>query len=149
MEPSSTFPRLFTIDEANALLAVLRPLIANVLDSVEHLRGKSETVIRSEGLAPDHPEFMDRLQKDREVAQLVHQIKAAVEEIQSYGCMCKGIEQGLVDFPCLWGGEIVFLCWQYGENDIAFWHRIEDGFAGRRPLLDPEDDESSGSKSYH
>jgi hypothetical protein len=55
----------------------------------------------------------------------------------------------LLDFPCLLGEEIVFLCWQYGEPEIAYWHRIEEGFAGRRPLLDPTVTGSSGGGPLH
>ncbi len=56
------------------------------------------------------------------------------------GCLVNGPEAGLVDFPCLLGGEIVLLCWKYGEPLVAHWHRIPDGFAGRRPLLDSSEE---------
>jgi hypothetical protein len=91
---------------------------------------------------------MNRLQENSEIARFVGEIKGLVEEIHSYGCMCKGVEQGLLDFPCMLGSEVVFLCWQYGEPSVSHWHRIEDGYAGRRPLLDA-DDGSRGSSSYH
>jgi hypothetical protein len=58
------------------------------------------------------------------------------------------VEQGLIDFPCMLGAEIVFLCWQFGEPSVSHWHRIEDGFAGRRALLDAEED-PEGHTSYH
>ena len=73
---------------------------------------------------------MDRLQQNSAIAQLVAAVKSCVEQIQSYGCICKGVEQGLVDFPCLLGAEVVFLCWQLGEPTVSHWHRIEDGFPG-------------------
>ena len=47
------------------------------------------------------------------------------------------MQLGLIDFPAELDGEIVYLCWQFGEPEVAFWHRIEDGFAGRRPLPGP------------
>jgi hypothetical protein len=51
----------------------------------------------------------------------------------------KNLDEGLVDFPALRHGETVLLCWKLGEDEIAYWHRVEDGFAGRRPLpLDPD-----------
>lgn len=149
MALTETFPRLFTIDEANALLVTLRPLVKRILENIERLREKSESVIRHQRLAPDNPDLMNRLQEDEQIALLIGQIKGWVEEIHSYGCLCKGAEQGLVDFPCLLAGEVVFLCWKYGEEGISYWHRIEDGFAGRRPLLDPEEGDPGGSTSYH
>jgi hypothetical protein len=146
---SAMFSRLFTVNEANALLPALRPLIENVLENIRRLRSKSETVIRNKNLDPDAANLMERLQEDREIARLVGELKGWVEEINSYGCMCKGAEQGLIDFPCMIGEEVVFLCWQIGEPNVAHWHRIEDGFAGRRPLLDPEEDDPDSNTSYH
>jgi hypothetical protein len=92
---------------------------------------------------------MDRLQNDGEIARLIGQVKGWVDEVDSYGCMCKGVEQGLVDFPCMLGPEVVFLCWQIGEPTVSHWHRIEDGFAGRRPLLDVDETGPDGNASYH
>ncbi len=147
MPSSQPFSRLFTVDEANELLHALRPLMERISRDLDSLKEESEVVIRDEGLSPGSPDLMERLQNNESIANLILEIKGLVEEIHSYGCVCKGIEEGLVDFPCLLGGEIVFLCWRYGEESIGYWHRIEDGFAGRRPLL--ESDEGSGNISYH
>src|SRR5574341_1074961 len=139
MESAASFPRLFTVEEANGLLPAIRPLIESILESLRRLKGKSEIVIRSEQIDPEAPDLMKRLGQDEEIARLVGQIKGWVEEIQSHGCVCKGIEEGLVDFPCVLGAEVVFLCWQYGEPGVNHWHRIEDGFAGRRTLIEIDD----------
>lgn len=148
MEAPTVFPRLFTVNEANLLLPTLRPLMEQILENLRRLKMKSETVIRNEQLNPDAADFMDRLRGDNEIGRLIEQIKGCVEEIHSHGCMCKGVEQGLIDFPCMLGAEIVFLCWQFGEPSVSHWHRIEDGFAGRRALLDVEED-PEGNTSYH
>lgn len=149
MDSSSPYSRLFTINEANSLLPVVRPTIERILESIRRLRVQSEIVIRAEQIDPETPNLMRRLQQNGEIADLIKQINDAVNEIQQYGCVCKGVEQGLLDFPCLLGEEIVFLCWQYGEPEIAYWHKIEDGFAGRRPLLDPTVTGSSGGGAVH
>lgn len=149
MDPQSTFPRLFTVDEANDLLPKLRPLVDQVLDNIRRLKGASESVIRREGLDPEAPNLMNRLRDDGEIAKLIGQVKGWVDEINSYGCICKGVEQGLIDFPCLLGSEVVFLCWQIGESVVGYWHRIEDGFAGRKPLLDDESADPDDKTSYH
>lgn len=141
--------RLFTVDEANALLPELRPLVKRILDNLDTLKEKSETVIRDERLSPSSPELMKSLQQNAAIATLIQEVKCLVEEINAFGCICKGIEEGLVDFPCLLGGEIVFLCWRHGEESVAYWHRIEDGFAGRKALLDGDDGDGGGSVSYH
>ena len=144
MKPSSPYSKLFTVNEANALLPEVRPMIERILEIIQRLRAKSEMVIRAEQIDPGTPNLMSRLQQNGEIAGLIKQINDSVNEIQQHGCVCKGVEQGLLDFPCLLGEEIVFLCWQYGEPEITYWHRIEDGFAGRRPLLDSSAAGSTG-----
>ncbi len=149
METLASFPRLFTVDEANLLLPTLRPIVERMLENLRRLKIKSETVIRNERLDPDAPDFMEHLRADDEVASLIEQIKKEAEEIQSHGCVCKGVEQGLIDFPCVLGAETVFLCWQFGEPSISHWHRIDEGFAGRRALIDAEQETPDGKTSYH
>jgi len=146
---SAPHTRLFTVDEANALLPELKPLVERILTHLTSLKEKSEVVIREERLSPSSPELMKSLQQNAAIASLIQEVKCMVEEINDHGCICKGIEEGLVDFPCLLGGEIVFLCWQLGEPSVAFWHRIEDGFAGRKPLLDGGESEPEDGASYH
>jgi hypothetical protein len=143
------FPRLFTVDEANGLLPKIRPLVDQVLENIRRLKNASEAVIRKEGLDPETPNLMNRLRDDSEIAKLIGQVKGWVDEINSFGCICKGVEQGLIDFPCMLGAEVVFLCWQFGEASVNHWHRIEDGFAGRKPLLDGEASEPDKKVSYH
>jgi len=143
------FPRLFTVDEANELLPNVRILVEQILENIRRLKSASETVIRKEGLDPETPNLMNRLRDDSEIAKLIGQVKGWVDEINSYGCICKGVEQGLIDFPCMLGAEVVFLCWQIGESSINHWHRIEDGFAGRKPLLDSETTKPDSKVSYH
>ncbi len=149
MESAANFPRLFTVNEANLLLPTLRPIIDRILENLRRLKMKSETVIRNERLDPDAANFMEQLRRDDEIAKLIEQIKNWVEEIQSHGCVCKGVEQGLIDFPCMLGAEIIFLCWQFGEPSVGHWHRIDEGFSGRRALIDAEQEDPEGSTSYH
>src|SRR6266542_1717733 len=114
------YPRLFTINEANDLLPTLRPLVEQILENIRRLKGASATVIHKDGLDPEAPNLMERLREDAEIARLIGQVKGWVEEINGYGCMCKGVEQGLIDFPCMLGAEVVFLCWQLGEPSVGF-----------------------------
>ena len=149
MDSTANYPRLFTVNEANDLLPKLRPLVEQILENIRRLKGASETVIRRERLDAEAPDLMDQLRRDVEVAKLIGQVQGWVEEINAHGCMCKGVEQGLIDFPCMLGAEVVYLCWQLGEPSVGFWHRIEDGFAGRKPLLDGEGSDPDDDVSYH
>ena len=67
---------------------------------------------------------------------VIDQMAAAVARIDALGITLRDIERGLIDFPALVGGRQVWLCWQLGEADVAFWHELETGFGGRRPLVE-------------
>ena len=66
------------------------------------------------------------------------ELREIIEKIQQTGCVVKDLEIGLVDFPSLRKGEEVYLCWKLGEARIAYYHGIEEGFAGRKPLDEPD-----------
>jgi hypothetical protein len=129
--------RHFTPEEANALLEQVRPIAESL---VSHRRAFTVAAARRARLAsrisgnggdfdPQEPRELDE-QLERE-AQAV---ASAVEELQGLGVLVKDLDRGLVDFPALRDGEEVLLCWQVGEDEIAFWHGVEEGFAGRKPL---------------
>jgi hypothetical protein len=129
--------RHFTPEEANALLEQVRPIAESL---VSHRRAFTVAAARKARLAsrisgnggdfdPQEPRELDE-QLERE-AQAV---ASAVEELQGLGVLVKDLDRGLVDFPALRDGEEVLLCWQVGEDEIAFWHGVEEGFAGRKPL---------------
>jgi len=67
-------------------------------------------------------------------AVLARQISEGVRSIHEHGVLVKDLEQGLIDFYALSGDRLIFLCWQLGEAEIAHWHTLEGGFAGRQPL---------------
>jgi hypothetical protein len=61
-------------------------------------------------------------------------ISECAEEINAAGAQIKSLEEGLLDFPSRRGGELVLLCWKLGEDEIGYWHGVDEGYAGRRPL---------------
>ena len=61
-------------------------------------------------------------------------LREAVERIQALGCVVKDLETGLIDFPAIYRGQDVLLCWKLGEPEIQFWHGVDEGFAGRKPI---------------
>lgn len=133
--------RHFTPEEANAALAQVRPLVERlVAGRSEHLEALSrheelERKIRGNGGGIPPAELASAAAR---VAELARQLARLVDEIGEHGAQVKDLDEGLVDFPALRGDETVLLCWKLGEDDIGFWHRVEDGFAGRRPLpLEP------------
>jgi hypothetical protein len=69
-----------------------------------------------------------------EVEEHATALARSVQELSALGVHVKDLERGLVDFPALREGEEVLLCWQLGEDEVAYWHGLDDGFAGRQPL---------------
>ena len=111
----------------------MNPLFANLPTTVFEVMSSlaRETGTDAATLAPEV------LLRHRPAARaLVEELDAIVHEIEESGAHLKDVQLGLVDFPSERDGELVYLCWQFGESEIAFWHRVEDGFAGRRPLSD-------------
>lgn len=130
-------PSYFTPDEANALLAEVRPLAERM---VEHRRGFVEAEIaRAELLEQIAGNGGDLTPADMAEANVAVEREAAalarcVREISALGGQVKDLDRGLIDFPALREGEEILLCWELGEDQIGWWHRPDAGFGGRQPL---------------
>lgn len=72
------------------------------------------------------------------IQAVIDQMQAAVERLDAWGVTLRDIETGMVDFPALVAGRQVWLCWRLGEGDVAWWHELSAGAAGRRPLAELE-----------
>ena len=123
-------PQYFTLQEANEALKTVRPL----MDEVQTIRGK---------ILASQPEAWPAIEKsagnggNRALSRLVddfEKLDVIIRQILDTGAQIKDINTGLLDFSALKDGREVFLCWQYGEGDIAFWHEIDAGYAGRQPI---------------
>jgi hypothetical protein len=132
--------RLFTIDEANALLPRLTEIFRRMDPKLARLREIRDLVedaqaywhTSGEGMPPEERVAHDRLVAQEAAVQA--EVEADIREIRSLGCELKDTGQGLIDFPGWVEGSIAYLCWQRGEGSVAFWHTLEGGFAARRPL---------------
>jgi hypothetical protein len=125
--------RLFSVEEANALLPTLIPLVERVLAARERIVGAGAELERVLEQAGGN----GGSQRASEAAGEVVAIQEALEAINGLGCELKDINTGLVDFPAehpAGEGRVVYLCWQYGEAQVAWWHELDAGFAGRQRL---------------
>jgi hypothetical protein len=136
MDSTQNYAKLFTVDEANALIPGLRPVVEELLGTFREIRAEIEEAASQAKLPIGSPELGKHLEERAVAPRLFDRVKRLIEGIHAQGCLVNGPEAGLIDFPCLFNNEIVFLCWKYGEPGIGYWHRIPDGFAGRQPLLD-------------
>lgn len=128
MEPS--FPRLFTVEEANALLPTLREILGDVAFHRDAMREKAphlEPILRSAGANGGG-------RVGSEYGVEAYNLYRAIERIRTLGVLLKDLDAGLLDFPHERDGRVVYLCWQPPEESVAFWHEIDTGYAGRQPL---------------
>jgi len=129
--------RHFTPDEANAELERVRPLVEQLVarrrEHVAALERQEELESKIRGNGGGMPPA-ELAAADAQVGELARGLASLAEEITALGVQVKDLDEGIVDFPALREGETVLLCWRLGEGEIAYWHRVEDGFAGRRPL---------------
>jgi hypothetical protein len=130
-------PRYFTLEEANAAVAELRPVVERMVEhrrrflDARKRRGDLTEQAGSNGgdLTPT-----DFAEVEQELEGEATELALCIEQIEAAGALVKDLDQGLLDFPALREGEEILLCWHLGEDEIAFWHGLEEGFAGRKPL---------------
>ena len=128
MEPS--FHKLFTVEEANALLPRLKELLDDLAIHRDALREKAA-----------HLEPILQAAKTNgggrvgsEYGVEAYNLYLAIERIRELGVLLKDLDMGLLDFPHERDGRVVFLCWHPPEERVGYWHEIEAGYAGRQPL---------------
>ncbi|HZU44892.1 MAG TPA: DUF2203 domain-containing protein [Terriglobales bacterium] len=132
--------KTFTLEEAQSLLPVLESLLRSATEGK-----KLAEAIDAEFQEIAHRVFLNggtflkivplaKRRSDRDKA--VQTVKDAITEISSIGVQVKDLDMGLLDFPCAVDGQIILLCWKLGEKTIEFWHGLEEGYAGRKPIDD-------------
>jgi hypothetical protein len=126
--------KTFLLDEANAIVPRFQLLMEKLQRGALRLNGEIEVLAREVGVEPSALTPDDLLRNRPAARALIEELDAIVHEIEESGAHLKDVQLGLVDFPAERDGEIVYLCWQFGEPEVAFWHRMEDGFSGRQPL---------------
>lgn len=129
----------FTLEEATAALAAVAPLARRMVEHRRRLLALEERLAgvrhavsgNGGGIEPTGVEALEAAARDESEA-----LGRCVAAIQGVGAQVKDLDRGLVDFPAQHpeSGETVLLCWQVGEEGIRYWHGLEDGFAGRKPL---------------
>lgn len=141
-EDSEQPQRLFSLTDAERTRRELEPVLVEAMgcrkrlsELEENLSAVTTRIMMMGGVIVPY----DKLAKLRlEHRHLAETIKAALERIHSTGCLVKDLDLGLLDFPAVVDNEEVYLCWKFGEDRIRFYHRQDEGFAGRKPL-DPRD----------
>ena len=119
------------LPEVGRLLQAALDAKAEYEEAGKAIQALSERVMLMGGVVVDHERALTgKSRRDAASAML----KNAIEAIQETGCLVKDLDIGLVDFPTLFKGVEVYLCWKLGEPAIDYWHGVEEGFRGRKPI---------------
>ncbi len=143
--------KYFNREEAEELLPIIQPRLEQALErkrKVDELDQQiSQAMARIMVLGGSIPPYGELAKKRAEREKSSTLLDEAVNKVQETGCVVKDLETGLVDFPSLLKGEEVFLCWKLGEERIGYWHGLNEGFAGRKPLDNSPPEEPLGGPS--
>jgi len=131
-------PRFFTHAQAEKLLPQVESAIREAITrKAEYDRAEAECQSFSRrlrvtgGMHVDRPRLLEQRSR-RESAAL--RVNDCIERVHEFGCQVKDLEIGLIDFPALFNGQEVCLCWKLGESGIQFWHGVHEGFRGRKAI---------------
>ena len=129
--------KYFTVAEANSTLPLVRAIVRDVTELAAELRERHERLNRIKPggrfrLSEAHDEELQQVQAELERGQ--EKMAEYVRELQQLGVELKDYTTGLIDFPSIMNGRVVYLCWRLGEPEVAHWHELEAGFMGRQRL---------------
>lgn len=129
--------RLFTIEEANQCLPLVRAITADLVQlSTNVIERRQRLALLTAGREPEagNPYSEELAAVEAELEKDAERLHGYVEELLELGVEPKSATEGLIDFPSMIDGRIVYLCWKLGEPEVMYWHEIEGGFAGRQAL---------------
>jgi hypothetical protein len=142
-------PRFFTLGQVREVLPRVKKLMTQAVDGKEKYQEADQRtqdfirrVMMMGGMVVDRKAFL--LNRDSQ-NRSGERLKTAVEEIQKIGAVIKDLDQGLVDFPTMLHGSEVYICWRMGEDDVQYWHGVDEGFAGRK-IIDRDFLDNHGAK---
>jgi hypothetical protein len=121
--------RHFTRDEANALLPKLEPLLRQLQEAKDEL-----TDAEAHELLSDAAPSNGGGDAGHQVGTAFLEVRRILETLEESGIVLRDIDRGLVDFPAMADGREIYLCWELGEDEVAFWHDLSSGYGGREPL---------------
>jgi hypothetical protein len=129
--------RLFTIDEANQSLPLVRAITSDLVQlSSELIERRQRLAMLTAGRERQagNPYWDELSAVETEINKDAERLRGFVKELFELGVEPKSAIDGLIDFPSLIDGRVVFLCWKLGEPEVMHWHEVDAGFAGRQPI---------------
>jgi len=141
LDIATTPRRIFTLDEANGLLpqidAIFREMDSKSVRARElgDLVGDLESYWGKLVEDQQNPEYEAYARMREDLSSSLQGLNDCAIRLNALGCELKDPNRGLVDFYGYVNGDLVYLCWQRGEHEIGFWHTLEAGFPGRKPIV--------------
>jgi hypothetical protein len=133
------FRRLFSIEEANETLPLVTPLLLRLKQDKEQFDQLRRSLDAITPAMQGNGHGAVAVDYERRINDLVTSMSEGIRTLAEQGIEVKDLNQGLIDFPHLRGGRVVYLCWRLGEGEIAYWHELDTGYAGRQELNPPND----------
>lgn len=127
--PQLVHERHFTLGEANAALAAVKPLLQKLRDAKDLLTDAEAHEVLAESAASNGGG-----EPGRQVGEAFLEVRSMLTALAESGIVLRDIDRGLIDFPSLREGREIYLCWELGEDEVAFWHELDTGYRGREPL---------------
>ncbi len=126
----------FTREEAESLLPQISIVLLQIQDHRKVMQQKEEELgdLHAQAMGNGHHLHIRINKLQKELAEHIQTMQELIDELSSFGCELKDPTIGLIDFLSMRNGREVYLCWHLGEERINFWHYLDAGFAGRRPL---------------
>ncbi len=126
----------FTREEAEALLPQVSVILRKIQDGRKSMQQTQEELydLRLQAAGNGHHLHERIVKAQRDLALQAQMLRKLSDELDTFGCVLKDPDKGLIDFLSLRNGREIYLCWYLGEERINFWHYLDTGFAGRQPL---------------
>jgi hypothetical protein len=130
--------RYFTLIEAESYLPEVERLLRQCIEAkreYEAAENEIKALVRQIAYMGGMVVSGEKIEgPKRRKQESIETLQSSVQRLEDIGCLLKDVDTGLLDFPTLYRGKEVYLCWKLGESGIGFWHHVEDGFKGRRPI---------------
>lgn len=138
--------RIISVDEANRMLPLLRQIVSDIMTHWEKIIFKRsqleclEKETRSSAAGPAPAAVEERSQSLKfELNYLIDKINNYIREVEELGCFVEEFKRGIVNFPSLYSGRKVFLCWRPGEAEVCHWHELDETYNDRVEIRDSRD----------
>lgn len=126
--------KYFTLEQAQNSLTDIRKIVKEIIEIKDSLEIFNSINIEYTEEYDGEFDELNFTKINKDFHKISFEFFSKIEELENTGCLLKDINEGLVDFYCLFEGREILLCWKHGEDKIEYWHEIEDGFTGRKPI---------------